>query len=204
MLPEERQRAPPGVVGGRLVVHVGPLVVEEPVIHAGVDVDLRRLARLLDRRVRFLRHLRRHESILFGEEPEHRAGEFRVIRLDVRMDAVEVHGGADVRVERRREQRELAAHAETDGSELRTRRVPGQELVGAAQVLLRLPTLSAMKSLPAVSGSSAVLPWYRSGASAEKPSAAKRSQTFLMWPTRPHHSWITSTPGPLPDGGVAR
>ena len=64
--------------------------------------------------------------------------------------------------------------------------------------------LSAMKSLPAPSGSSAVLPWYMSGASAEKPSAAKRSQTRLMWGTSPHHSWMTSTPGPLPDVGVAR
>src|SRR5688500_5800933 len=25
-----------------------------------------------------------------------------------------------------------------------------------------------------------------------------------MWSTRPHHSWITTTPGPLPDSGVAR
>src|SRR4029453_3100677 len=51
------------------------------------------------------------------------------------------------------------------------------------------PMLSAMKSLPAPSGSSAVLPWYMSGASAVNPSAAKRSQTFLMWPTGP------TTPG---------
>ena len=63
---------------------------------------------------------------------------------------------------------------------------------------------SAMKSLPAPSGSLAVWPWYMSGASAENPSAAKRSHTFLMWPTRPHHSWMTSRPGPLPDAGVAR
>src|SRR2546425_12170260 len=64
--------------------------------------------------------------------------------------------------------------------------------------------LSAMKSLPAPSGSFAVLPWYMSGASAVSPSAASRSQTFLMCRTRPHHSWITRTPGPFPDGGVAR
>src|SRR5262245_20890282 len=66
------------------------------------------------------------------------------------------------------------------------------------------PMLSAMKSLPAPSGSLAVLPWYMSGASAVNPSAANRSQTFLMWPTSPHHSWRTSTPGPLPAAGVAR
>src|SRR4029453_1579718 len=66
------------------------------------------------------------------------------------------------------------------------------------------PMLSAMKSLPAPSGSSAVLPWYMSGASAVNPSAAKRSQTFLMWPTRPHHPWITSRPGPFPEAGVDR
>ncbi len=40
--------------------------------------------------------------------------------------------------------------------------------------------LSAMKSLPAPSGSLAIWPWYRSGASATKPSAASRSQTCLM------------------------
>jgi hypothetical protein len=64
--------------------------------------------------------------------------------------------------------------------------------------------LSAMKSFPAPSGSLAVLPWYMSGASAEKPAAAKRSHTALMCGTSPHHSWITKTPGPLPDAGVAR
>src|SRR2546429_9154808 len=42
------------------------------------------------------------------------------------------------------------------------------------------------------------------GASAVSPSAASRSQTFLMCRTRPHHSWMTRTPGPFPDGGVAR
>ena len=81
---------------------------------------------------------------------------------------------------------------------------PARNLSAPRRSFSAWPTLSAMKSLPAVSGSSAVLPWYRSGASAEKPSAANRSQTFLLWPTRPHHSWMTSTPGPLPDGGVAR
>src|SRR5205809_335387 len=64
--------------------------------------------------------------------------------------------------------------------------------------------LWAMKSLPAPSGSFALLPWYMSGASAANPSAANRSQTFLMCRTRPHHSWITRTPGPLPDEGAAR
>src|SRR5437773_2503986 len=58
--------------------------------------------------------------------------------------------------------------------------------------------------LVAASGSLAVLPWYMSGASAVNPSVANRSQTFLMCRTRPHHSWITRTPGPLPDAGVAR
>src|SRR5438093_1741585 len=64
--------------------------------------------------------------------------------------------------------------------------------------------LIAMKSLPAPSGSLAVLPWYMSGASAVNPSAANRSHTLLMWPTSPHHSWSTSTPDPLPAAGVAR
>ena len=41
------------------------------------------------------------------------------------------------------------------------------------------------------------VPRYRSGASATNPSAAKRSQTSSMCGTRPHHSWITMTPGPV-------
>ena len=65
--------------------------------------------------------------------------------------------------------------------------------------------LSAIISLPAPSGSVDDSPWYRSGASAVKPAAAKRSTTSLMCGTRPHHSWMTSTPGPVPgDVAVAR
>ena len=58
--------------------------------------------------------------------------------------------------------------------------------------------LSAIISLPAPSGSVAAWPWYRSGASAVNPAAAKRSTRSLMCGTRPHHSWMTSTPGPDP------
>jgi hypothetical protein len=64
--------------------------------------------------------------------------------------------------------------------------------------------LSAMKSLPAPSGSLAVWPWYMSGASAVNPSLANRSQTFLMCLTSPHHSWMTRIPGPVPEAGLAR
>ncbi len=39
---------------------------------------------------------------------------------------------------------------------------------------------------------------------ATKPSRASRSQTSRMWSTRPHHSWMTITPGPLPEAGTAR
>src|ERR671914_300468 len=56
----------------------------------------------------------------------------------------------------------------------------------------------------ASSGCSVVSPWYRSGASAAKPSAAKRSTRPLTWSSTPHHSWSTTTPGPLPDSGTAR
>ncbi len=61
----------------------------------------------------------------------------------------------------------------------------------------------AIISLPASSGSVVVSPWYRSGARATKPSAAKRSHTSLMWGTSPHHSWITIRPGPTPRSGTA-
>src|SRR3954470_3036283 len=65
-------------------------------------------------------------------------------------------------------------------------------------------TGSSVSSFIASSASWATLPPNRSGASATKPSAASRSLTSAMWSVRPHHSWITMTPGPLPDGGVAR
>ena len=55
-----------------------------------------------------------------------------------------------------------------------------------------------ISSLPAWSGSVVCTPWYMSGASAVKPSAANLSAMSLMWSTSPHHSWITMTPGPLP------
>ena len=61
-----------------------------------------------------------------------------------------------------------------------------------------------MSSLPARSGSAACTPWYRSGARAANPAPAKRSATALMCGTRPHHSWMTITPGPGFPGGVAR
>src|SRR3954464_14804240 len=50
----------------------------------------------------------------------------------------------------------------------------------------------------------AIFPPYRSGASATKPSRAKRSATSAMWSSSPHHSWMTITPGPFPEAGFAR
>src|SRR4026209_246528 len=81
---------------------------------------------------------------------------------------------------------------------------PARYVAAPARSFSARSILRAMKSLPAASGSLAVWPGYRSGASAEYPATAKRSQTFLMCPTRPHHSWITRTPGPLPDAGIDR
>src|SRR5579859_4277692 len=63
---------------------------------------------------------------------------------------------------------------------------------------------SAMSSLPASSGSLVCLPWYRSGARATNPSAAKRSHRSRMCSFIPQYSWMTTTPGPRPLGGVAR
>src|SRR5260370_12042582 len=61
-------------------------------------------------------------------------------------------------------------------------------------------------SWPALATSvcSAYPPWTRSGASAVKPSSASLSHTPLSCGTRPHHSWMTRTPGPAPSAGVAR
>ena len=81
----------------------------------------------------------------------------------------------------RREEGELAAHAEADRAELGRRGVRGEVRAAPARSFSACAMFSAMKSLPAPSGSLAVWPWYMSGARAEKPSAAKRSQTLLMW-----------------------
>src|SRR2546422_11285376 len=78
----------------------------------------RSLARFLDRRVRLLRDLRRHEAILLGEEAEDRTRELRVVGLHVRVDPVEVHARPDRRIQRRRVEGELAPHAEADDAEL--------------------------------------------------------------------------------------
>ncbi len=71
--------------------------------------------------------------------------------------------------------------ADTSGRAARNFAAPARSF--SARSMLR-----AMKSFPASSGSPVVVPWYRSGANAENPSAAKRSHTFLMWATSPHHS----------------
>src|SRR5207247_1385381 len=62
----------------------------------------------------------------------------------------------------------------------------------------------AIMSLPASSGDSVALPWYRSGARARKPAPANRSVTFLICGANPHHSWMTTTPGPFPAAGIDR
>ncbi len=64
---------------------------------------------------------------------------------------------------------------------------------GSARIIRRASSLSW-----------ATLPPYRSGARATNPSAASRRVTSAMWSVSPHHSWMTTTPGPRPDGGSAR
>src|SRR4029453_7515320 len=71
----------------------------------------------------------------------------------------------------------------------------------AAMSLAACSSCSSITSLPASSGSVVSFPRYRSGATATNPWAARRSATSRMWGTRPHHSWMTTTPGPLPEGG---
>src|SRR5262249_34454780 len=81
----------PRVLGRGLVVGLRPLVVEECMVHAGVDVDARGLPRLLDRRLYVAGGLRGHEGVLLREESQHGARELAVVGLHVGMDAVEVH-----------------------------------------------------------------------------------------------------------------
>ena len=50
------------------------------------------------------------------------------------------------------------------------------------------PTLRAIISLPASSGSVVLRPSKRSGARALNPAVAKRSHMRVMWGTSPHHS----------------
>src|SRR5258705_7884849 len=90
VLLEQVEGPPPGVLGGRLVVDVGPLVVEESVVRSRVDVDLHRLTPLLDGGLHLSRGLRGHERVLLREEAEHRPAQAGVVRTHVRMAGVEV------------------------------------------------------------------------------------------------------------------
>src|SRR3954451_6422179 len=81
---------------------------------------------------------------------------------------------------------------------------PSRKSTAPARSWAALSTGSSDISAPASSESWVVAPPNRSGASATKPSAANRSVTSLMWVVRPHHSWMTTSPGPLPDSGTAR
>src|SRR4029453_15286991 len=71
----------------------------------------------------------------------------------------------------------------------------------AAMSLAACSSCSSITSLPASSGSVVSFPRYRSGATATNPWAARRSATSRMWGTRPLHSWMTTAPGPLREGG---
>src|SRR5262249_42338753 len=64
---EEGEGPLPRIIGRRLAVNVRALVIEERVVDTGVDVDLRRLARGLDRRVHLTRDRGSHELVLLGE-----------------------------------------------------------------------------------------------------------------------------------------
>ncbi len=77
-----------------------------------------------------------------------------------------------------------------------------KEVHRAGQVAGSCSTGSCCISSPASAESWVVLP-YGSGASATKPSAARRLVTSAMWLVRPYHSWVTMTPAPEPPSGSA-
>src|SRR6266540_1329 len=147
MLFEELRSAVPGVVGIGLVVGGLVLVVEKGVVPSRIDLDLHLLARLLDGRLYPPGDLRAHEAVLLGEEAEHGTGELGVVGLDVWMDAVEVHHGANRRIGAAGEEGELAAHAEADRSELGRGGMAGEVGGRAAQILFRLPDVQRHEEL---------------------------------------------------------
>src|SRR3989441_3802211 len=120
------------------------------------------------------------------------------------MDPVEVHARADRRVERRREEGELAAHAEPHRAELLRGRLAQQVGRGAAQIALGLRDVERHEELAGAVGLAGRLAVVHVRGERREAFGGERSQTFLMCPTRPHHSWSTSTPGHFPEAGVAR
>src|SRR5918994_1314412 len=60
----------------------------------------------------------------------------------------------------------------------------------------------AIACCSASSGCLVVFPWYRSGASARKPSCAKLSTIFRTSSSSPHHSPSTTTAGASPSGSA--
>src|SRR5262249_30007416 len=115
---EELGRSVPGIGGGLAVVDVGPRVVEERVVDAGVDVELERLPRCAPAAPEPARDLGSHEAVALGEQTQHRRGELREVEAHLRVHAVEIDTRADVGAAAGGGERELAAHAEADRAHL--------------------------------------------------------------------------------------
>src|SRR6266545_6604034 len=196
MLFEELRSAVPGVVGIGLVVGGLVLVVEKGVVPSRIDLDLHLLARLLDGRLYPPGDLRAHEAVLLGEEAEHGTGELGVVGLDVWMDAVEVHHGANRRIGAAGEEGELAAHAEADRSELGRGGMAGEVGGRAAQILFRLPDVQRHEELARSVGLAGRLAVVHVG---RKRICAARPPTSPAIPPRPSSersasAWAASSP----------
>ena len=185
-------------------------VVEERVRRAGVVVDLDVAAGLLDAADRGLDAVGLGGAVLLGGVDHRRlVGVVAPGRRHLlpRQRGVEADGDLDLVVQGAAPERERAAHAEADGAD-----AVAVDLVAAGEVAARRPgcrgrrgpSPSPISSRCASSGSSVCSPWKKSGARATKPALGEAVATSLMWSTRPHHSWTTTTPGPEPEPGIAR
>src|SRR6185369_9889262 len=122
MLAQERDRSLPRVGSSLRLVDFRPSVVEERVIGVLIDLYFNLLAEIFYLPFDFMDHRGSNRAILVAGDIEHGGVQVRQIGFHFWVSAVEDHTSADLRVLRRRVQRECAAHAETDNTNFLTRR----------------------------------------------------------------------------------
>ena len=205
MCTEELERPPPGDLGRLGVVDLGPVVVEEGVGRCPGSGGRSRPPR---RRAAGARCPRRAPA---GAKSSCSAKCPSTAALTADRSQLQALAGEAVVADRRPSTsglREARNRASPPPTQKPTTPTPWPVVSGmasrastaAAMSLAACSSCISMTSLPASSGSVVSLPRYRSGATATNPWAANRSATSRMWGTSPHHSWMTTTPGPLARG----
>ena len=141
MRAEERERPAPGLLGGVGVVDLGPGVVEEGVVGAGVDEHLHVLAQVLQLLLQGAHRVGVGEVVLLGVVALHGGGQVGVVGLGRRPRDHAVEGGDGLhRVGplAGEHQGQAAAHAEPDDAHAAASGAVAHVVDGAAHVLGRL------------------------------------------------------------------